>query len=451
MIIFKIKETKMKAISLRKMVIAIVIIGLGAGYVRADKLQLQEKLSRDAKIQLNDVTIAQALNKIGESAEVKIVLSDEAIWKLPYGESTRLSGALTGPLADSLTEMLNAFFMRYAVSDNEITIYPRPELEHILGRPTTKQLELLKRIYTRPIEDYFLEELQRTINQALGQEVLISPIHVQAQLNNLLRQLVGKEEIYLPTHSRTPNRPVVIKKAREPEPNEPEPTAYNLPTPVTVVQLLSQVVIEREPGNTRWYISGSAFPGQIPEIRVVLALEFQAAKLDQVVDISFEGKRADRADVILQRLAGWTGMELLVSKKEPGWLEEIIVVNMQNIKLRQALINIVSSLDGGIGIDVGDNDIQIIGPMHPQKSSAPAKSKSSEGAGEGYVGKVSIPMEGGKYFIEFMLRESDLTEELKKLREEKINEVIQKTASEQRRKLIEALKKAKESAPNPPK
>jgi len=160
----------MKATSLRKMVIAIFIIGIGAGYVRADKLQLQEKLSRDAKIQLNDVTIAEALKKIGETAEVKIVLSDEAVWKLPYGEATRLSVLLSGPLADSLTEMLNTFFMRYAVSDNEITIYPRAELEHILGKPTTKQLELLKRIYTRPIEVYLLEELQRTINQAVGQD-----------------------------------------------------------------------------------------------------------------------------------------------------------------------------------------------------------------------------------------------------------------------------------------
>jgi len=272
MIIFKIKETKMKAISLRKMVIAIFIISIGASYVRADKQQLQEKLSRDAKIQVNDVTIVEALEKIGEAAEVKIVLSDEAVWKLPFGEATRLSVSLSGPLADSLTEMLNAFFMRYAVGNEEITIYPRPELEHILGRPTTRQLELLKRIYTRPIEDYFLEELQRTINQALGQEVLISPIHVQAQLNNLLRQLVGKEAIHITFDPRM-RRPmsVAVKKAREPEPNEPEPTVYNLPTPVTVVQLLSQVVIERDPGDTRWYISGSAFPGQIPEIRAVSA------------------------------------------------------------------------------------------------------------------------------------------------------------------------------------
>ena len=416
----------MKAISLRKMVIAIFIIGIGAGYVRADKLQLQEKLSRDAKIQLNDVTIAEALKKIGETAEVKIVLSDEAIWKLPFGEATRLSVSLSGPLADSLTEMLNTFFMRYVVGDEEITIYPRAELEHILGRPTTKQLELLKRIYTRPIEVYFLEELQRTINQALVQDVLISPIHVQAQLNNLLRQLVGKEAIHITLDPRRVRRPtsVEVKKAREPEPNDPELTECVLPTPVILVQLLSQVsAAGYESSTTTWYISGMDFPGQIPEIRVVSAEDFRETKLDQVIDISFEGKRAD---VIVQRLAGWTGMELFVNKDDFSWLEEIIAVNMQNIKLKQALRNIVSSMDGVIEIDFARNYIRIQGPIHLQKPSAPRKTKSSGGPGEGYVGKISIPMDGGKYFIEFMLRESDLTEELKKLREEKIREILRK-------------------------
>ena len=49
-----------------------------------------------------------------------------------------------------------------------------------------------------------------------------------------------------------------------------------------------------------------------------------------------------------------------------------------------------------------------------------------------YVGKISIPMDGGKYYIEFMLRESDLTDKLKKLREEKIKEVLGKTPQQQK-------------------
>ena len=48
---------------------------------------------------------------------------------------------------------------------------------------------------------------------------------------------------------------------------------------------------------------------------------------------------------------------------------------------------------------------------------------------EGYVGKISIPMDGGKYYLEFMLRESDLTKELKKLRAEKMKQVLGKSVN----------------------
>ena len=117
----------------KRLVLGIALACVFTGYVRADKLELQEKLSKEIKIELRDVTIAEALEKISQKADVKIVLSDEAAWKLPQGEATRLSVMMQGPLADSLTEMLNAFFMRYAVGDEEITIYPRPELDHIIG------------------------------------------------------------------------------------------------------------------------------------------------------------------------------------------------------------------------------------------------------------------------------------------------------------------------------
>jgi len=374
----------MKAISLRKMVIAIVIIGIGAGYARADKQQLQAKLCKEVKIQLNDVTISEALEKMGQTAGVKIVLSDEALLKLPSGAATRLSVEMSGPLADSLTEMLNKFFMRYAVGYDKITIYPRQELEHILGRPNTKQLELLKRIY---YEKIFFEDLQEI-----------------DKFTSFIRANIG-EVSFIP---------------------------YNIPESmleigltygsyVTFAALLEQTGIEQK--RPRWYLSGTDLPGQVPPIKFVNEETFREAKLNQVVDISFQD---EWADVILQRLAGWTGMELFVSKSEPSWLKEEIFVNMQNIKLGQALRNIVSSVDGEVDIDFVGNYIEIKGPINPQKPSAPRKSPSSRDAGEGYVGKISIPMDGGKYYIEFMLRESDLTEELKKLREDKIREILRK-------------------------
>ena len=373
----------MKAISLRKMVIALLIIGIGANYVCAGIQDLQAKLSKEATFEFKDVTIAEALENIAEEAEVKIVLSDEAVWKLPFGEATRLSASLSGPLADSLTEMLNTFFMRYAVGDDEITVYPRQELEHIIGRPTTKQIELLEMIYTNRLRfEGEVESSDMILPKILREfDVVIVPIEYNENLGQMIERFVAERSLF-----------------------------------PTFAQMLDSI--------GKWYISGVNFPGTVTEIRICEEEDFREAKLDQVVDVSFY----DEAEVIIKRLAGWTGMELDIYKKDPSWLEEGINVDMQNIKLRQALRNIVSSVDGEIFYDVSSNEINVDGPINQDREQeyASEKPKTGGSAGEGYVGKISIPMEDGKYFIEFMLRESDLTEELKKLREEKIKEIFEK-------------------------
>lgn len=407
----------------RTLLVVVAVTGVSASYVRADKLQLQKKLSQDVEIRLNNVTIAEALEKIGQQAEVKFALSDEAAWKLPQGEATRLSVALAGPLAESMTEMLNEFFMRYAVGDEEITIYPRPELEHILGRPTTRQLELLKGVHTRPITEYFVDEVQTTINEALGEEVLILPIHVHAQLNNFLRQLAGKDPIYEQIgRRRTPTRSAI--KPPQPEPNEPEPTKYELPTPVTLVQLLSQVMIEDEPIHTRWYISGMDFPGQSPEIRVVNSNTYGNLRRNQMIDITY---RDEQVDKILQSLANRSGTQLYVSGR--SYLHEYkLSVNMQNVPIAQAMTAIARMVGASCEFNSSRGYVEINGPGPKLSPTTPRPDKTTtRTAGEGYVGKISIPMEDGRYYIEFMLREKDLTEELKKLKAEKMEQVLGKS------------------------
>ena len=417
----------MSAKRFRKMVVlAVALVIVSAGYASADKTELQEKLSKDVNIKLKDVTIVEALGKIGEKAGVKFVLSDEAVWKLPQGRATRLSVALDGPLAESMTEMLNVFFMRYAVGDEEITIYPRPELEHILGRPTVEQLELLKAIYTNSTEQY-VESLQNTINEAIaiGEHVAIVPLNPCRYLDEALHELSYQE---FSQHSRG------------------EDYKFKLPSSMTVANMLQHGMVEtpyregdtlkwkREKG--RWYLSDAEFPYSVAEIRVVNKMDFREAKLDQIVDISFKD---ERAEAIIQRLANWAGMELLVRTRDPSWLDEVISVDMQNIKLRQAIRNIVTTVDGDLDIGTEKNSIAVWGPKYTKKPiprattaarSTPSTRTPVKAGSEGYVGKISIPMDGGKYFIEFMLRENDLTEELKKLREEKMSEILREKESE---------------------
>lgn len=138
----------MKSINLKNMIVIILIMSIGSSFVRADRQELLKVLSKkEADFEFKDVTITEALDKISSELGVKIALSDEARWKLPQGGATRLSASLQGSLSDCLTEMLDGFFMRFAVGDDEITIYPRQELEHILGKPNAEQLKLLKKIY----------------------------------------------------------------------------------------------------------------------------------------------------------------------------------------------------------------------------------------------------------------------------------------------------------------
>ncbi len=420
----------MDAKNFGKMIVtAVVLVGILAGFVRADKLALQTKLSKDVKIQLKNVTIAEALEKIGQKAAVKFVLSDEAVWKLPQGEATRLSVALDGPLAESMAEMLNAFFMRYAVGDEEMTIYPRPELEHILGRPTAKQLELLKAVYTNPVHMYYIDEVQKTINKAIGRTVLISPMLVQMRLNDLLRQLVGELPHYIWEHGRFKRGNYKVKSVKERE-AEGETTTFELATPVTLVQLLSQVSVgnRKQPYETRWYISGMDF-GQRPEIRVVELGAFRDLRLNQKVDISYKDESLDK---IFQDLADRAGVSMVA---QPGSYlnEHKLSVDMQNITIAQAVGRIADIIGATYEIHGGRIEISswqaqqkvISPPTKPRATPRATRSRSGSGAGGGdYVGKISIPMDGGKYYIEFMLREKDLTEQLIKLRDEKMKEVL---------------------------
>ncbi len=416
----------MNAKNFRNMIVlATALFAVSAGLAHADKLALQEKLSKNVQISLTDVSVAEALEKIGEKAGVHFVLSDEAAWKLPHAEATRLSVILEGPLADSMTEMLNAFFMRYAVGHKHITIYPRSELEHILGRPTPKQLELLKAAYTKPIRVYYLDQLQKTVNTAMDQEVLISPINVQKQLNDLLRELVGIKETVV-MKDKTGKIAKVVR-----EPDEQDGSEFDLPTPVTLAQLLRQVTITIKKGrgrstyyNTaRWYIPRIDFTEQIPEIRVVPVDTFKTLTRTQKIDVSYHDESLDK---IFQELANRSGRTLYVGK-DSYLNEHRLSVSMQNIPVEQAIINIAAM--AGVGCDTDGSAVSIAGPGKPQKYRKPkSQSNQTKAPSDDYAGKISIPIDGGKYYIEFMLRESDLSDELKNLRTEKMKEIRGQTA-----------------------
>lgn len=355
-------------------------------YSWTDELEIQKKLSQEIRVNLNDVTISEALNTISKKAGVPFVLSAEAEWKLPQAGATRISVVLEGPLADSMTEMLNEFFMRYAVGDEQITIYPRPELKHLMGRPTAQQIKLLKKIYTAHLTFGGPVPSATFLGNWLSREATIAPVETYAFFDKFIA--------------------IIAKGISEGKQS----------SAVTLAQMLD------EAGDT-WYITPPVFADQMCEIRVSTLEEFNRAKYRQIVDISFEDQQAGK---VIETLASWMGMDFYIDSSEPEWLEQEISINMQNIKLGQAFQNVLNSIGGSLEIRFDKNWMGVRGPKKDLRQRAtPRRTKPKPAStGEKYVGKISVPMDDGKYYIEFMLREGDLTEELKKLRKEKINEIL---------------------------
>ncbi len=408
----------------RTTVIIFIVVCISAACVQADRLQLQEYLGQNIKVKLNDVTIDEALAKIGQKADIKLVLSDKAEWKLPFGKATKLSVAIDGPLSDGLTETLTPLFMRYALGDEEVTIYPLPKLDHIIGRPTEKQLKLLEDIYSKTIKK-FQESAQSTISQALGEYVSILPYDAQSVIEEIFRKMAGVNPY-------------------EPPVDELE---FSLPRPVTVAQVLEQIEGRGFGGKAYWYIGEIDPHNPIPQIHIVSLKDFREMSLEQIIDISFTDVRADQ---IIHKLARWAGMELYLSKRAPEWLSEKISVDMQDTKLSQVMFNIISAADGEIRVNLENNGVFVRGPMTLEE---PTPLQTAEQApvvplpameGSDVAGKITIPMDGGRYYIELTIREDDLTEELKNLRSRMIRELL--TSSRTKQTTIKTTEKRSEKA-----
>jgi hypothetical protein len=135
-----------------------------------------------------------------------------------------------------------------------------------------------------------------------------------------------------------------------------------------------------------------------------------------------------------------------------AWLEQRISIEALNVTVGQALVRVTVAL-GGAPTTIRGGVCHLMekkespqaarvraqavaqarartagaarraaGTTSTRSTSASALSTSPSGE---YVGKISIPMDGGRYFIEFMLRESDLTDELRQLRAERIKAILE--------------------------
>lgn len=409
----------MKQSTCGKLTAGLVIVALVATVGVADSTALQARLAQDVEIELTDVTIAEALERIGAQAGVAIELSDEAVWKLPDGRQTRLSVTLEGQLAEGLEQMLNEFFLRYAIGSGAVVAYPRAELRHILGRPTPGLLKLLRSIYTEQTWISARPDLGGgnadaafalgAVNQFAGEPVAIFP----------LRRFDDVERIIMSIARRN--------YASEQSASRPVPK-----TPVTLAMILDEVAAQR--ADWVWFISAPEFAGQPLEIHIEESLDYGKALFGQIVDVSIQD---EEGLTVLRKLTAMSNIDLkIVGEDRPwtdrSWLRQRISLDVLNVTIREALNRVTRALGGQVGtVNYERGSYDVVGPVarSSEDASFAAAARPAERAapsGDDYVGKISIPMGEGanRYFIEFMLRERDLPAELRQFRTEKIKEIL---------------------------
>ena len=113
-----------------------------------------------------------------------------------------------------------------------------------------------------------------------------------------------------------------------------------------------------------------------------------------------------------------------------------VSASLQNAKVQQAIMSVADMAGATYELRPTDGLLEVYRPDRP--SGTGERKSTDKAASDGYVGKISIPMEDGKYFLEFMLRQSDLPEELRTLRDETIRDVLRETVRDA--KLKEAIK-----------
>lgn len=123
----------------------------------------------------------------------------------------------------------------------------------------------------------------------------------------------------------------------------------------------------------------------------------------------------------------WADMDLAVAGSLSEELSRSVTFYVQNVTLREALERALSTLGITWNCNLSTGVISLMGRSHqpePLPTLAAGESTAKPASVGNYVGKISIPMDGGRYFLEFMLRESDLPEELQKLRRQAIADVL---------------------------
>lgn len=367
---------------------------IGVGAMWDSRGLIEQALNEPAKIQLDNVRLADALKTITQQTGVKVVMTADAMRFAPGGPMTTIQRVQIAniPLKQALIQLFAPLGMEIVVRDDFVEVVPREELLCLGRAPTWEELDLLAKLSAlKPgVEAADLEQIhgrvQFQVPVANAWDQLAGAIRATGAGpgNQVLTVACGKlgwgwcvegTGIIVADRGRLLRRQLT----------QPISMRLNSKPLSDVLAALGRAV----------NVSIRSEPGALAALPTAMQRNFSL------------NVQNEPAETVLEKIAGYTGLGYLIDT------------------------------EGVVFYRPGATPAPVEAPMTamtaPQTAMLNASGPSSEGATTGttgsgpadpYVAKVVIPMEDGRT-VEWLIRRSELPEDLKGRRDEDLKKAFE--------------------------
>ena len=340
---------------------------------------IQRALDQTVDFEVQDKTLRETLQVVAAESGIDITVANQTLDWLPYGPSTRVQGAAmkNATLRQGLTRLLSPLALTFESEGDHLKIVPTQALKRIGRRATWTELETLGRLTSTKWSD------DNSNTGALN--ALADRLQFRVSADNPREQL--------------------LDRIRQIGPGRADEV----------------LTVACDHFGWTWYPWGE-------NIAIVEKEDQVLRGLDRTINLDVRGERL--ADVFIA-----IGAQIDIPIKwSPGVLLSVppqarrITFKCADVSARQGL-DAIAGLTGLTFEPEGDA-VRILYAGPDGSSSGSGSELTTEPAGsldafDPVVGRIVLPAEGGAFEYEFLIRESDLPDSVKHLREQALREAVE--------------------------
>ncbi len=340
------------------------------------EIVLQRALDQPVTLLLQNVSLAEAFRQIAATAKIPLQVDPACYELLPYGDTTRVSVDFRqSKLREGLDVLLSPLGLQTTVAGASVMIRPSNPLKHIGRRADWEELKLLA-------------DLSKSADVKMPAS---GPFNLTAGIKAAME---GRKDlqVVITAEAGGGGQEAALQQIAKQLPM----SAYR------VLELYCQLT------STLWFVeSGGPTGGRIT---VMTPRQWIGRQLERPIQLS---RKDEPLEVIVADLAHASGIRFV---PEPGLYQSVPVVSLRSdngtvLQTLEALAGVTR-----IAFEIRDDSVLLLlsaGPGNPAR-------------GDSIVGRISVPVGTSPDgpMMDVYIRESDLTAEQNKLRQQRIQEAV---------------------------